>query len=296
MPSICGYCALLYITKRFDVHSFAAHLSVSHTRLKTKFQLMYDPKIWESYLKHRNSVRLVAEVVDDRTGKIEHVRRQSHQAHNLVTTNVTVTIQKFWNSARLVLEVVEIVLAKSVSARFLNMFKTSHERFWLWAHIGCTISLSWLYHQSWMIDCKISCFWSYNWTYPLTIGRAASRRTLLWLNMRLRMTWADWLYNLRRPVHDPTRSSVIVRSFTQPVVLLTATGRKTNRCMRSKFCISPNIHDRLYVLQIDRNRTTKNRMIWCDYCFTCTRLRLHYAVCRPLSWRVSVFMFLQNPT
>ncbi len=32
---------------------------------------------------------------------------------------------------------------------------------------------------------------------------------------------------------------------------------KTNRWMRSKFCISPNIHDQLYVLQIDKNRTTK---------------------------------------
>ncbi len=54
--------------------------------------------------------------------------------------------------------------------------------------------------------------------------------------MRLHTTWADWLYDLRRLVHHPvpTISSVIVRAFAQPVVLLTITGRKTNRCMRSK--------------------------------------------------------------
>ncbi len=62
------------------------YLSVSHTRLMTKLQPMYDPKWWESYLNHRNSARLVAEVVDDGTSKIgfskvfKHVRRQSHQA------------------------------------------------------------------------------------------------------------------------------------------------------------------------------------------------------------------------
>ncbi len=142
------------------------------------------------------------------------------------------------------------------------MFKTSHLRFWLanrsynQSQRGRTISHSWLYHQSWTIDCQISCFWSYNRSYPLTIDRATSRRTSLWLNMHLRMTCTDWLHDLRRLMHDPTRSSAIVRSFARPVVRFTATGRQTNRCMRSKFCISPNIHDRLYVLQIDRNRMT----------------------------------------
>ncbi len=99
--------------------------------------------------------------------------------------------------------------------------------------------------------------WSYNWSYPLTIGRAASRSTSLWLNMHLRTTCADWLHDLRRLMHEPTRSSAIVRSFARPDVRFTATGRQTNRCMRSKFCISPNIHDRLYVLQVDRNRKAK---------------------------------------
>ncbi len=79
--------------------------------------------------------------------------------------------------------------------------------------------------------------------------------------MHLRTTWADWLHDLRclwvhRLMHDPTRSSAIVRSFARPVVPFTATGCQTNCCMRSKFCISPNVHDRLYVLQIDRNGTT----------------------------------------
>ncbi len=156
------------------------------------------------------------------------------------------------------------------------MLKTSRLRFWLanrsyhQSRIGRTISHSWLYHQSWTIDCQISWFWSYNWSYPLTIGRATSRRTPLWLNMHLRTTCADWLLDLRRLMDDPTRSSVIVRSFARPVVRFAATGRQTNRCMRSNFCrpISPNIHDRLYILQIDRNRTTKNRTIQCDYCFT----------------------------
>ncbi len=60
----------------------------------TKLQPMYDPELWESHVNHRNNARLVAEVVDDRTGKIgrnkvyEHVRRQSHQAYDQVTTNV----------------------------------------------------------------------------------------------------------------------------------------------------------------------------------------------------------------
>ncbi len=74
--------------------------------------------------------------------------------------------------------------------------------------------------------------------------------------MHLRTTFIDWLHDLRRLMHDPTRISAIVRSFARPVVRLIATGRKRNRCMRSKFCSSPNIHHRLYVLQIDRNRTT----------------------------------------
>ncbi len=136
-------------------------------------------------------------------------------------------------------------------------------RFWLanrsyhQSQIGRTISHSWLYHQSWTIDCQISGFWSYNWSYPLTIGRATSRGTSLWLNIHLRTTLADWLHDLRWLMHDPTRSSFIVRSFARPVVRFTAAGRQTNRCMQSKFCISPNIHDRVYVLQIDRNRTNK---------------------------------------
>ncbi len=46
----------------------------------TKLQLMYDPKLWEL---HRNSARLVADAVDDRTSKIglskvfEHVQNFS---------------------------------------------------------------------------------------------------------------------------------------------------------------------------------------------------------------------------
>ena len=60
----------------------------------TKLQPMYDPKLRESYVNHRNSARLVADVVDDRTSKIgrskvfEHDRRQSHQAYDQVTTNI----------------------------------------------------------------------------------------------------------------------------------------------------------------------------------------------------------------
>ncbi len=75
--------------------------------------------------------------------------------------------------------------------------------------------------------------------------------------MHLRTTWADWLHDLRRLMHDPTISSVIARSFARPVVRFTATGRQTNRFMRSKYCTSPNKHDWLYVLQTDRNRTAK---------------------------------------
>ncbi len=52
---------------------------------------------------------------------------------------------------------------------------------------------------------------AYNWSYPLTIGRATCRMTLQ-QNTRLRTTWADWLHDLRRLEHDPTGSSVIVRS------------------------------------------------------------------------------------
>ncbi len=139
------------------------------------------------------------------------------------------------------------------------MFKTSHLRFWLanksyhMSQIGRTISQLWLYHQSWTIDCQISCFWSYNWSYPLTIGRAISHRTSLWLNMQLRTTCADWL-------HDLCRLMQVLLSYDHSHDLSCDSLQqvaKTNGCMRSKFCISPNIHDRLYVLQIDRNRTTK---------------------------------------
>ena len=155
------------------------------------------------------------------------------------------------------------------------MFKISHFRFWMWKQIGCTISRSWLYHQSWPIDCKIyHSFLSYNWSYPLMIGRAICRRTLQ-LNMRLRTTWAEWLQDLRQLVHYPTsirvvatgydrsyvqscHESSVIRSIARPVVRLTAPIHKTNLCMRSKFCISSNIHDQLYVLHIYRNRTTKN--------------------------------------
>ncbi len=44
--------------------------------------------------------------------------------------------------------------------------------------------------------------------------------------MHLRTTWADWFHDLRGLVHDPTRSSVIVRSLARLLVPLTATGRK----------------------------------------------------------------------
>ncbi len=59
---------------------------VSHTRLATMLQTMYDPKFCQSYSNRKNS-------------------------------------------AQLVLKVVEIIPEKSVSAKFLNMFKTSHLRF-----------------------------------------------------------------------------------------------------------------------------------------------------------------------
>ena len=74
------------------VHTYL--LGFSHTKLMTKLQPMYDPKFCESYLNRRNSARLVLEVVDDRNSKIgrgkvfEHVRRQSHQANEQVTTDV----------------------------------------------------------------------------------------------------------------------------------------------------------------------------------------------------------------
>ncbi len=152
------------------------------------------------------------------------------------------------NSAWLVWEVVGDRTSKIGLSK---MFKTSHLRFWL-ANRSYHQSVV-LYHQSWTIDCQISCFWSCNWCYPPTIGRDTSRRTSLWLNMHLCTTCADWLHDLRQLIHDPTRSSAIV--------WYTATGRQTNRCMRSKFCISPNIHDRLYVLQIYRNRTNQ-KIVW----------------------------------
>ncbi len=79
---------------------------------------------------------MVAEVVDDCTSKFgrskvfEHVRGQSHQAYDQVTTNVrskilTIVLKSHDLSERSW----TIVLANSVSARFLNMFKTSHLRF-----------------------------------------------------------------------------------------------------------------------------------------------------------------------
>ncbi len=114
-----------------------------------------------------------------------------------------------------------IVLPKSFSAKFLDMFKTSHLRFWLanrsyhQSQIGRAITHSWLYHRSWTLHCQIWCVVSYNWLYPLTIGRATSRRTSLWLNMHLRTTCTEWLHDLRWLMHDPTRSSAIVRSFAR---------------------------------------------------------------------------------
>ncbi len=144
------------------------------------------------------------------------------------------------------------------------MFKTSHLPFWLanrsyhQSQIGSAISDSWLYHQSWTIDCQISCFWSFNWSYPLTIGRATSRRTSLWLNMHLRTTWVDWLHDLRRFVNDPMRSSVIVRLFALPLVPLTARGRKhqslhasnilyLTKHSRSVVCTLQKLHDQKIV-------------------------------------------------
>ena len=88
----------------------------------------------------------------------------------------------------------------------------------MWKQIGCTISRSWLYHQSWPIDCKIyHSFLSYNWSYPLMIGRAICRRTLQ-LNMRLRTTWAEWLQDLRQLVHYPTSIRVVATGYDRSYV------------------------------------------------------------------------------
>ncbi len=65
-------------------------LSVSHTRIRSKLQPMYDPKFWHSYLNRRNSAQLVREVVDNPTSKIglskvfEHVQNFSSAILTLV--------------------------------------------------------------------------------------------------------------------------------------------------------------------------------------------------------------------
>ncbi len=143
------------------------------------------------------------------------------------------------------------------------MFKTSQLRFWLatrsyhQSQIDRTISHSWLYHQSWTIDCQISCFWSYNWSYPLT---TTSRRTSLWLNMHLRMTWADWLHDLRRLVHDPTRSSVIIRSFAWLLVPWTATGRK-NQSLHAIEIMYLTKHSRSVVSTFNRQKSHDQKIV-----------------------------------
>ena len=79
-------------------------------------------------------------------------------------------------------------------------------------------------------------------------GRNTGLRYLR-LSVRVVATGYDRSY-----VQSCHESSAIVRSVAQPVVRLTATGRNTNLCMRSKFCISPNINDRLYVLHSNRQK------------------------------------------
>ncbi len=147
------------------------------------------------------------------------------------------------------------------------MFKASELRFWIanrlyhLSQIGRAISDSLLYHQSWMIDCQISCFWSYNWSYPLTIGRATSRRTTLSLNMqvyvRLGLTGcticADSCTTQREVLLSYDYSHDFSCHWLQQVA-------KTNRCMRSKFCISPNIHDRV-VCTSNRQKSHDQKII-----------------------------------
>ncbi len=189
----------------------------------TKLRSIYDPKFLESYLNRRNSARLVWEVVGDRTSKIRLSKVFGH-------------------------------------------VQTSHLRFWLanrsyhQSQIGRTISHSWLYHQSWTSDCQISCIWSYNWSYPLTIGRVTSRRTSLWLNMHLRTTYTDWLHDLRRLMHDPTRSSANVRSFAWAVVRFTATGRQTKSLHAIKILYLTK-HSRSVVCTSNRQKSHDQKIV-----------------------------------
>ncbi len=78
--------------------------------------------------------------------------------------------------------------------------------------------------------------------------------------MHLRTTWADWLHDLRRLVHDPTRSSAIARSFARPVVPLTATGRK-NQSLHAIEILYLTKHSRSVVCTSNRQKSHDQKSV-----------------------------------
>ncbi len=132
--------------------------------------------------------------------------------------------------------------------------------------MGRTISRSWLYHQSWTIDGKISCVWSDSWSYPLTIGRAFSRRTLCnWTCTYARLgptgcSICEDLCTTRRAVllsydHSHDLSCDWHQQVAKPIAAC-----DQNSVTHQTFTIGC-----LYFKSTEIPRP-KNRTIWCDYC------------------------------